>query len=234
MTLFRPRSCKKEISKIFRGKKVLLFKWKCLIERRGSGRRGHGDKGQKFAQSWNQKQTLKECFCFYIYCTHLGTPRYQIVGNICTVPNRESRYPRRETEDRRDTSLPWKGNSRSEEIAMGFSVKGFNKQMSLGYPLSVFNKNSTLKQDSGNSRDSNDYPIWGQQNKHKKATHTHTHTMIFPSVVSSGNRQQEQGTLMVLVALRRRRKQKKIWNVLAHQGVCFWNFGSNFPGFHWL
>ena len=81
-----------------------------------NSRWSHGDKGQIFAQSWNQKQTLKEYFCFYIYCTHLGTPRYRIVGDICTVPNRESRYPRRETEDRRDTSLPWKGNSRSYQI----------------------------------------------------------------------------------------------------------------------
>ena len=62
-------------------------------ERCGSGRRGHDDKGHNVAQYWNQIQTLKECFGFHKYCAHFGTPLHQIVGDICTVPNRVPRYP---------------------------------------------------------------------------------------------------------------------------------------------
>ena len=40
-------------------------------------------------------QTLKEYFSCHIYCAHLDTPWYQIVGFPRTVSNRESRYPRR-------------------------------------------------------------------------------------------------------------------------------------------
>jgi len=69
-----------------------IEKWS-RSERWGSGRRGTGDKGRNFAQSWNQIQTLTEFFGFHIYYVHLGTPWYQIVEDICTVPTRESRYP---------------------------------------------------------------------------------------------------------------------------------------------
>jgi len=46
------------------------------------------------AQSWNQIQTLKNDIFCHIYCAHLCTLEHQIVGGICTVPNRESQYPR--------------------------------------------------------------------------------------------------------------------------------------------
>jgi len=36
-------------------------------------------------------QTLKEYFWSHVYCVHLGTPWYQIVGAFRTVSNRESR-----------------------------------------------------------------------------------------------------------------------------------------------
>jgi len=39
-------------------------------------------------------QTLKEYFWCHVYCTHLGTPWYQIVGASRTISTRESRYPR--------------------------------------------------------------------------------------------------------------------------------------------
>jgi len=58
------------------------------------GRWGHGHKGCKLAQSWNKIQTLKEHFCCHIYCAHLGTPWYKIVGAFRAVSITESRYPR--------------------------------------------------------------------------------------------------------------------------------------------
>jgi len=60
----------------------------------GCGCIGTVDSGPKCAQSWNQIQTLKNCISCHIYCAHFCTPLQQIVEDICTVPNRESRYPR--------------------------------------------------------------------------------------------------------------------------------------------
>ena len=66
---------------------------KLYSERWGRGRRGHGDKGRKLAQSWNQIQTLKDCLCCHIYCAQLGPPWARIVGACRAVSNRESPYP---------------------------------------------------------------------------------------------------------------------------------------------
>ena len=54
---------------------------------------GTVDSGPKCAQYWNQIQTLKDCLCCHIYCAHLGTPWYQIVGDSRTGSNYESWYP---------------------------------------------------------------------------------------------------------------------------------------------
>jgi len=40
-------------------------------------------------------QTLKEYLCCHIYCAHLATPWYKIVGTSRIVSDRESRYPHR-------------------------------------------------------------------------------------------------------------------------------------------
>jgi len=38
------------------------------------------DSGPKWAQSWNQIQTLKDCLCCHIYCAQLGAHVGKIVG----------------------------------------------------------------------------------------------------------------------------------------------------------
>ena len=47
----------------------------------------------KWAQSWNQIKTFKECLCCHIYWVRWCTPLYRTVTAFCTVFNRESRYP---------------------------------------------------------------------------------------------------------------------------------------------
>jgi len=42
-------------------------------------------RGLRWAQFWKQIQTLKESLCCHIYCVHLGSPWYQIVGDSRTV-----------------------------------------------------------------------------------------------------------------------------------------------------
>jgi len=49
-------------------------------------------------------QTLKEYFWCHVYCAHLGTPWYRIVGACRTVCNRESRYPHREWSREREST----------------------------------------------------------------------------------------------------------------------------------
>ena len=63
-------------------------------ERWGSGCRGHDEKERNVAQSWNQIQTLKNYIYCHMYCAHFSTALHQIVGDMSTVPSRESRYPR--------------------------------------------------------------------------------------------------------------------------------------------
>ena len=66
----------------------------CCMNGGGVGAHRQLTRGLRWAHFWKQIQTLKECLCCHIYCVHLGTPWYQIVGDSRTVFNRESRYPR--------------------------------------------------------------------------------------------------------------------------------------------
>ena len=58
------------------GNREIAGEWEC-------GSRGHGDKGHKL--SWNQIQTLKECFQCHIHCAQLGVPWGKTVGASCAV-----------------------------------------------------------------------------------------------------------------------------------------------------
>ena len=62
------------------GRKDREIEKELLCERWGCGRRGHGGKGRKLVRSWNQIHTPKHFLRCHVYCTQLGTPRYQIVG----------------------------------------------------------------------------------------------------------------------------------------------------------
>jgi len=87
-------SCWQKNWRVIRGKK-LHGNREIVVEWWGCGSTRTVDSGLKWDQSWNQILTLKECLCCHIYCAHLGTPWYQIVGDSSTFSNRESRYPLR-------------------------------------------------------------------------------------------------------------------------------------------
>ena len=59
----------------------------------GSGSTRTVDAGHKYAPSWNQIQTLKDCLCCYCYCVHHDTHLYRTVTASRAVSNRESRCP---------------------------------------------------------------------------------------------------------------------------------------------
>jgi len=65
----------------------------CTVNGRGCGCIGTVDSRRNFAQSYNQIQTLKECF----FCHNCGAQLWMRVAAIvtasCAVSNRESRYP---------------------------------------------------------------------------------------------------------------------------------------------
>ena len=60
--------------------------------------------GLKCAHSWNQVQTLKNIFCFHIYCVHVFTHVHRTVTASRVVSNRESWYPPLEEPFRRGGS----------------------------------------------------------------------------------------------------------------------------------
>jgi len=70
-------------------------------KRRGCGSTRTFDSRLKWAHSWNQIKTLKECLCCHIYCAHCCLLMFETVIAYRTVSNRESRYP--ETRKRRYT-----------------------------------------------------------------------------------------------------------------------------------
>jgi len=75
----------------------------CRLNGRGYECIGTVDSGPKWAQSWNQIQTLTECLGCHIYCAQLEPPWVTIVGASRAVPNRESRYPPHEGTERDGT-----------------------------------------------------------------------------------------------------------------------------------
>jgi len=85
------------MTKKLRGHSGKKIAWKSrnswCVNGRGCGCIGTVESGPKCAQSWNQIQTLKHYIFCHIYCAHLCTPLHRIVGDVCRVPNRESRYP---------------------------------------------------------------------------------------------------------------------------------------------
>ena len=61
---------------------------------------GTVDSGFKWAQSWNQIKTLKDCHYCHCYCAQLGTPWDAVVVACRAISNRESWYPRRDSSSR--------------------------------------------------------------------------------------------------------------------------------------
>jgi len=74
-------------------KKIVRKARNSLKVNSGSVRQPYSCLGAQIGSVLKPIQTLKEYFSCHVYCAHLGTLWYQIVGSSRTVSNRESRYP---------------------------------------------------------------------------------------------------------------------------------------------